>query len=272
MYLGIDIGGTKTIVALLDEEGVISESYKFPTPESYQAFLATLKEYVGNLSTTKFSGAAVGIPAKLNRSSGVAIAFGNRPWRDIEIQKNVGDIIGLSPLIENDANLAGLSEAMLIKEFNKVLYVTVSTGIGTGFIVKGRIESNVIDSEGGNVLVEHNGRLETWEHLISGKSIVRRFGKRASEINDKKTWKIIAHDLAIGLIDLIAITEPDIIVIGGSVGNYFDNYENLLMEELGKYASPILSIPEVRKAQRPDLAVVYGCYDLIKYMPHESIT
>ena len=44
--------------------------------------------------------------------------------------------------------------------------------------------------------MERHGKLETWEHFASGKAIVRRFGKRASDINDESTWRTIAHDFA----------------------------------------------------------------------------
>lgn len=80
----------------------------------------------------------------------------------------------------------------------------------------------------------------------------------------KNVWKTYSHSLAEGLLQLIAITEPEVIVIGGSVGVYFDRFTEALAKELDKHALPLVSLPELREAQRPEEAVIYGCYDLAK--------
>jgi glucokinase len=264
MYLGIDIGGTKTVIACLDENGVIQESYRFPTPESYKEFLKELSVNVDKLSTKRLKAACVAFPAKIDRERGVAIAFGNRPWRNIHVREDMAKLLGCKVLIENDANLAGLSEAMLLKQYRKVLYVTISTGIGTGFIVDQQIDPDMADSEGGNILLQHGGKLEPWEDFASGRAIVNRFGKRASEINDKRTWQIIAHDIALGLIDLIAVMQPDAVVLGGGVGTYYSKYKEYLNDYIKDFENPLFTAPAIREAARPELAVVYGCYDLAK--------
>lgn len=264
MYLGIDIGGTKTIVASLDDNGVIQENLRFPTPHNYPDFLKELAKYVDKLTTKEFIAAGVGVPSKIDRTRGVAIAGGRLPWKNVPIQKDVQVIAHCPTVIDNDANLAGLSEAMLLKEYSKVLYVTISTGIGTGFIVDQRIDPSMADSEGGVMLLEHSGKLEPWEDFASGQAIVRRFGKRASEITDADTWRTIAHDISLGLIDLIALTQPDIIVLGGGVGGYYGKFREYLQHYLKEYENPLIAIPPIKEAERPNLAVVYGSYDLAK--------
>ena len=264
MYLGIDIGGTKTLIASLTNEGVITESRKFPTPPNYLDFLRELATNVANLSTKEFIAAGVAIPGKLDRKHGIGEAFGNLAWRNVPIQRDVHRMLRIPVVIENDANLAGLSESMLIKQHACVLYVTVSTGIGTGIITDCRIDPEFADSEGGHIMLEHKGKLEMWEHFASGSAIVRRFGKRASEINDVHTWKIIAHDIAYGLYDLIAFIEPDAIVLGGGVMEHLDKFDDLLDRELAALHTPLTPIPPIYRAQRPNEAVVYGCYDLAR--------
>jgi predicted NBD/HSP70 family sugar kinase len=153
---------------------------------------------------------------------------------------------------------------MLIPQYACVLYVTVSTGIGTGIITNRTIDPEFADSEGGHIMLEHKGKLQMWEHFASGKAIVRRFGKRASEIKDDKTWKLIAHDIALGLYDLTAFIQPDAVVLGGGVMAHLGKFDDLLLQELHKYTTPLTPIPPILQAQRPDEAVVYGCYDLAK--------
>jgi predicted NBD/HSP70 family sugar kinase len=264
MYLGIDIGGTKTLVACLNNEGVVKEMFKFPTPKVYPEFLKELSITVAKLSTNKFIACGVAVPGRVDREHGVALAFGNLPWTNVPIKRDVERMFDCPAVVENDANLAGLSEAMLLKEYNCVLYVTISTGIGTSIIINQKIDPELADSEGGGIRLEHNGKIETWEEFASGRAIVNRFGKRASEITDQNTWKIIAKNIAIGLFDLVTFIQPDVVVLGGGVMTHLDSFDELLLKELKQYETPLTPIPPIRKAQRPEEAVVYGCYDLAR--------
>jgi glucokinase len=265
MYVGIDIGGTKTLVAVLNEHGVIKQEVKFPSPKSYDNFILELRHVATNLETTDFKAGVVGIPGRVDRKHGRGLALGNLPWRNFNIQYDSERILHCPITIENDAKLAGLSEAMLLKDkYDRVAYVTVSTGIGYAMVVNGVIDSGVGDSGGHALQLEHKGQLMAWEKFASGKAIVERFGKKAADINDEKTWKEISYNLAKGLIQLIAILEPEVIVIGGSVGTYFDRYAEFVAAELKKYELPMVAIPPLRQAQRPEKAVLYGCYDLAK--------
>jgi predicted NBD/HSP70 family sugar kinase len=267
MYLAIDIGGTKTLVASLTNEGVIAERVRLETPKDYRGFLKQLAESVANLSTKDFVACGVGFPGRLNRAKGIGVDMGNLPWDNVPIQADIKKISGCPVVVDNDANLAGLSEAMLVKDrYRYVLYVTISTGIGTGIIVDQRIDPNFADSEGGNILLEHNNKLERWEHFASGSAIVRRYGKRARDISDAVTWKHIAQDLAVGFFDLIAVVQPQVIIVGGSVGNYLERYKAPLKAALGEHEVPLVPIPPIIKAKRPEDAVLYGCYDLAKSM------
>lgn len=265
MYLGIDIGGTKTLVATLDSEGVIQQQIKFPTPREYPDFIRDLAKTVAKLSTNKFVGAGVAFPGRIDRQHGIGLALGNLPWRNVPIQKDVERMTKCPVVVENDAKLAGLSEAMLLrKQYKRVLYITVSTGIGTGVIIDQKIDPAFQNMEGGEIFLEHHGKMQMWEHFASGSAIAKRFGKQASEINDVATWNIIAHDLALGIIDLIPVVQPEVIVFGGGVGAYFNRFGERLQKEVSKYATPLSPMPALQVAARPNEAVIYGCYDLVK--------
>jgi predicted NBD/HSP70 family sugar kinase len=265
MYLGIDIGGTKTLLASLTNDGVITEKVRFPTPATYEEFILTLADNVANMSTKGFSACGVGAPGRIDRRSGVAIAMGNLKWENVPLKNDISKLIKCPVVVDNDANLAGLSEAMLLKRsYNRVLYVTISTGIGTGIIINQSIDPAFADSEGGQILLEHNGKLESWEDFAAGSAIVARYGKQARDINNGTTWKHIAHDIALGLIDLIAVIQPEVIVFGGSVSAYLERFETPLKDILKQYETPLVPVPPLLRASRPDEAVLYGCYDLAK--------
>jgi len=266
MYIGIDIGGTKTLVAALDKNGVIAASVKFPTPKNYNDFLEELTRVLHEeLPFSEFRAGCVAAPGMIDREHGKFELGGNLTWKNVSPRHDIERIVHCPMLLENDANLAGLSEAMLLKDTHaKVLYITISTGIGTGFIVDQKIDPSMADSEGGQMMLQRGDRVVKWESFASGKAIYERYGQKASEINDVKIWKAVVADLAVGFVDLMAVTQPDVIVIGGGVGHYLEKFHDLLVEELKKYASPLVPIPPILKAQRPEEAVVYGCYDLAR--------
>ncbi len=265
MYLAIDIGGTKTLVAALDDGGVITERQRFPTPHDYKEWLKQLSQTVGSLNAKDFKACGVGVPGRIDRVNGVGLDMGNLPWHNVPVKKDVTKIVQCPVVVDNDANLAGLSEAMLLKgKFSHVLYITISTGIGTGIIINQKIEPAFADSEGGHMMLEHHGKLEEWEKFASGQAIYKRFGKQASEITDAETWKLICKDIAVGLIDLIAVIQPEVIVLGGGVGTYYERYKDYLQDALAPYETPLIPLPVIRQAGRPEDAVAYGCYDLAK--------
>ncbi len=265
MYLAVDIGATKVLLAVLTEVGKIVEERKFPTPEEYADLITELTKEVGVLEHQDFTRIVVAVPGRLDRKHGIAVAFGNRSWQNLPIQRDFEKALKAPVIIENDTKLAALSEAILIKkDYNKVLYVTISTGISSGLIMDGVIDPSLADSESGQMWFEHQGKSVQWEDFASGRAIVATYGKRASEITDPKTWKEIAHNIAVGLIQLIAVIQPEVIVLGGGVGTHFAKFKAPLLEELKEYELPIIPIPPIVRAKNPEEAVVYGCYELAK--------
>jgi predicted NBD/HSP70 family sugar kinase len=265
MYVGVDIGGTKTLVAVLDDDGVIQESRKFLTPRNYHEFLLELRHAVAFLTTKDFKAGGLGTAGNLDRERGVILFSINLGWKNVPVLADVEKILGCPVVMENDAKIAALSEAMIIKEkYARVMYVTISTGIGIGLVDNGIIDTSINDFGGAAILLEHEGKLVPWESYASGHAIVERYGKRAEDIHDAVTWRAIVQDLVPGFVELIAFTQPEVIVIGGSVGTYFDRYHKILVDELKKYKTPMLKQPVFRQASRPEEAVIFGCYDLAK--------
>ena len=265
MYGAVDIGGTKTLVAVFDKDGAIKERNMFPTPKDYNEFVKELGASVAKLSTKNFQVTAVAIPGTPDRKQGLGLIFGNLPWTNVPIEQDAERIFACPIRLENDTKLAALSEAQLVKDsFRKVVYVTVSTGIGAGVVIDGRLDPDFRDIEPGKMTLEHEGRFDQWEDFASGRAIVEKFGKRVSDITEPKLWYIIARNLAVGLNTLIATLDPDVIIIGGSVGGHLEKFQDRLLEELKIYEYPMTPVPPIRKAARPDEAVIYGCYELCK--------
>src|SRR4051812_13825719 len=122
MYLAVDIGGTKTLLALFSNSGRLLESARFETPAEYPDFLNKLEKTYKNLQhdTAKVVYCVAGAPGRVDRDEGIVVAFGNLGWENVPLARDLKKITGVPTAIENDANLAGLSEALLIRHgYNK---------------------------------------------------------------------------------------------------------------------------------------------------------
>ena len=265
MYLGIDVGGTKTLLAVFSTEGQILKQEKFPTPDKYEGFIAELQKALQNFSEYQIVAGCCALPALIDRPRGIGLEFGRLPWTNIPIKKDLEKLLAVAKIyIENDAKLAGLSEALLTHgKYKNILYLTIGTGIGDGIITDGKIDVDYQDTEAGQMVLEHDGKLVKWEDMASGRAIVQRYGKKAKDIEGPKVWQDYVKLLAPGIDALVATLQPDAIIIGGGVGSHFDKFHSYLNEELKKYENNMIKMPPLLKAQRPEEAVIYGCYDYI---------
>lgn len=185
---------------------------------------------------------------------GVARWCSNLGWKNFDLPKALGPVLDGTPIyVENDANLAGIAEARLLKPLpDFALYVTISTGIGTGFISRGQIDPGLYTSEGGHMLVEFDGKLQEWEKFASGKAITEVYGKYARDITDDATWRHIADRMSRGFLSLIPLTQPEVIIFGGSVGTYFDRYGAHLSALLDERLPAHIVRPTLVQAQHPE--------------------
>jgi len=265
-YLAIDVGGTKTLFAVFTSGGELVCQSKVKTAETYDQFKADLGDNIKQLDKFSFSHACCAIPGRIDFASGVGQDFGNLPWQDVPIRSDLETILpGVKILLHNDAKLAGLSETLLLKgQYKKVLYLTISTGIGGAVITNEVIDPDFTNFEPGQMVFEHNGKMLQWEDIASGRTFMVRYGGPAAEIDDPAIWQEYVKLLTAGLEDVLANVQPDAVIIGGGVGAHFEKFKSYLESELANINNPMVPTPPLLKAQRPEEAVIYGCYDYIK--------
>lgn len=267
MYLAIDIGGTKTQLAIFDQSGKKISDKKFPTNENYETFLKNLEKNVAEISTNEILYCVCGVPGLLDREKGIAESLGNLPWKNKTISADVSKVInGLPVIIENDARLAGLAEsAELVGIHEHVLYLTISTGIGGALTRNGEISVDLLDTEVGSMPLSYEGRTQAWEKFASGKSIVSRYGKQASEIEDTVVWQEIGQRIGYGVAVCCSVMQPDAIVFGGGVGQFADKFTASVTEYLDKNLNSMIRRPKaLLQAKYGSESVVQGCYILLK--------
>jgi predicted NBD/HSP70 family sugar kinase len=267
MYLGIDIGATKTLFAVFDTAGKLVFEHKIKTPQDYEQFKVEVKTALATeLAQYQFSHCCCAVPGWIDFKTGVALAFGVLPWQNAPIKSDMETLLPSAQiLIHNDAKLAGLSEALILHDmYKKIMYLTISTGIGGGVIINDIIDPTFSNFEPGQMQFEYKGKTMQWEDIASGRTLKERYGKLASEIEDETIWKDFAGLVAMGLEELLATIQPDVVIFGGGVGAHFEKFKDFLEEDLNAINNPLVPVPPLVKAHRPEEAVIYGCYDYIK--------
>lgn len=260
MLVAVDTGGTKTLVAVFDVDGAMAGSQRFPTPHDTSEYTEAVCRVIDELTAGETPTAlSIAIPGLVQ--NGVAVWCGHLKWRNFDVREAFSAKYDVPIFIDNDANLAGLAEARGLDPMpTSVLYVTISTGIGTGVITNGQIDPGLSSSEGGHMLVEFDGHLQKWEDFASGSAIYQVFGRYARDIDDITTWNQIADRISRGFLAAIPLLQPSVIIFGGSIGTYFDQYatelERLIKQQLPEH----IPCPRLVQAAHPEEAVIYGCY------------
>lgn len=275
MYLTIDVGGTKTLVGLFDNSGDIIESERIETPKDYEQFINKLGQTIEKVTTkdTKLKGCCVAIPGLINRASGVVHALGNLPWKEVSIARDLSKFVGnVKITLENDARLAGLAEANVIRySHQNVLYLTISTGIGGALIRDNRIVKALEDTEMGKMDLQYEGKIQDWEEFASGRWVVKEFGHKAEDITDPKEWDKLGRNIAQGVAVVCSVLQPEAIIFGGGVGQYANKFSDAVSEYLREHLHPVIKQPQaLLAASYPEDAVLRGCFLLLQQKERTS--
>ncbi len=236
MYVLFDVGATKTRVGIADIIGGILDSVIIPTPSDYHAGLAAIENAVScrlnDFDTARLSRAGSidavvgGVAGVFDRNHEALLGGGNiKNWAGKPIKKMLTDMFRAPVILENDAALAGLGEAVVGagKSYDIVGYITVSTGIGGARITRKTIDAHVFGFEPGHQIIEMNRSLcsvcmhKTIESHIGGRGLEKHYGRKGEEMHDAAAWEDITRSLAIGLVNTIVHWSPEILVLGGSM-------------------------------------------------------
>jgi len=268
--IGVDVGGTKVAAGFVNHLGEIGEVARVPmvSTGTAAAGLSSVTNAIDALLDTakkrNWTVTAIGIcaPGPLDPNTGVVINPPNVTcWRNFPLAAEISQRYGLTVKIENDANAAALAEVLwgAGQGYSKVFYLSIGTGIGTGFILDGKIYNGRTGAapEGGHVSIDFNGpvcgcgKRGCIEVFVSGPAIARRaqaklqsakaqnsaildlargnleavtceLVSQAHAANDplaKETLLETLEPLSIWLGNIIDLLEPDVIVVGGGVAS-----------------------------------------------------
>lgn len=260
MIVAVDIGGTKTLVGSFNSTGQLKQLARFRTPQDPHLLFSMLENTLSTIDQSSIRSISIGAPGIVDQH-GVIIRCGNLPWHSFHLKKLLIDKYNSPVFIANDADLAGLGEVKALASPPPLaMYVTISTGIGVGLLVNGRMHPAFSKIEAGHMMFETQNGLRTWESFASGRAIRKRYGLSASEIANPATWDKVVANLAVGFRVLIPALQPDIIILGGSVGLQLEKFGPQLIAILAKELPHMAILPTFKKAVHAEESVLYGCY------------
>jgi glucokinase len=244
--LAMDIGGTKfTLAAFEGARMVRRESRLTDGAGGRDWMLAQLREISSAWQAElEFHICGIGFGGPVNYAAQrIALSTHVGGWRDFELSAWVRDEIGVPTVMDNDANVGCLGEAVhgAGAGYDPLLYVTISTGIGGGIIVDGdicrgadsyagEIGHVTIRPEGPECLCGARGCLE---RMCSGLWLARDHGRPAKELfRDPDFVRGYVADLALGLKAAIMLLNPARVVVGGGISKAGESLFGPLREEL----------------------------------------
>jgi len=260
--IGIDLGGTKINGVLADLGGNIISQYVIPTHASQgevkvlSRIFQVIEKVLSDASIESEDVKAIGIgsPGPLDAKKGVIISTPNLPFDNFELVRPIKEKYNIPTYLDNDANVAAIGEHTFGagKGTQNMVFITVSTGVGGGAIINGKIyRGNTCNAlEIGHTTLEKDGprcncgNYGCVEALASGTAIGKR-AKEAVEIGeetslknykelssyevfqeakkgDKVAYKILdscLNYLGICVANIIHSFDPEMVIIGGGVAN-----------------------------------------------------
>jgi len=271
LILGVDLGGTKILTAVTNSQGkMLSRDHSVtPARKGHEAVIQSILESAhraleqANVAVSQLTAVGVGAPGLANPETGILYTSPNLPgWQNVPLRDIMQDRLGKKTFLINDANAAALGELYFgaARGARNFIYITLSTGIGGGIVIDGKIYGGAIGAAGevGHMTIDDKGPIcncgnkGCWEALASGTALAREARRRiekgvrtsilecagddvekvtaqviqtAAEQGDNLAKELIARTgyyVGVGLANLINIFNPELIVIGGGLSNIGD--------------------------------------------------
>jgi len=272
-FLVFDIGGTNLRLAISRDGRQFGAQETFARPTDFEEGLALIARFCQkNGGGTGFEGGAGCIAGVLSANQETLVNSPNiKGWQGKPLKKSLEQVFGTPVMLGNDADTAGLGEAVYGagKDSNIVVYLTISTGVGGTRIVEKSVDVNAWGFEPGHQIIEMNGKACSCggkghlEGYISGTAVQQETGKKPYDITDNAFWQEKAKFLAIGLHNTIMHWSPDMVVLGGSMMKQVGIPLDSVRAHLQKLNTMFSSLPRIEQCAFGDDSGLYGALVLL---------
>jgi glucokinase len=316
--LALDIGGTKLAVAVVTDDGqchglIVEPTRRDDGPDPIIARLFAMGTHaIDAAGLGPVAGVGISCGGPLSRADGILTGPLHLPgWVDIPIVALAEEVFGVPAALENDATAAALGEYRYGRGrgTSTMLYLTVSTGVGGGAVVDGRLHRGAAGNGGefGHILVRSGGRrclcgrLGCLEIYASGSSIAARAREAVADRGASSTlagvddlraehvsaaaeegdplavelWTETTDLLGSAITDLVNVLEPDLVVLGGGVTRAGESLAGPIRRAVLRDAMPpAAGAVRIEIAELGDVVCVVGAaavaFDLVDSLPPAS--
>ena len=233
--IGVDLGGTKILAAILDETGAFDELREGPTPSaSQEELIDALVDFVNELRDADIEAVGFGVPARIDRRTETAIGSVNTRLHDIRLRQVLADRLGMRVGVTNDGSAATLAEYVYGagRGANDLVLLTLGTGVGGGFVLGGQLYHGW--SEVGHMVIVEDG--QPCQGACTGRGHVESYcsglaadrmalellgpGSTARDLVEQRHPALngIGRHLGAAISSLVNLFDPDVVVLGGGFG------------------------------------------------------
>ncbi|MBI4777352.1 ROK family protein [Candidatus Desantisbacteria bacterium] len=210
LVIGLDIGGTKIDVGIIEASGKILRKIRILTNihEGLDAIVQRIYDAIEKITDgikTPIRGIGIGAPGQVDVKNGIVLFAPNLGWKNINLKKIIYERYRLPVEIENDANCGALAEAKLGagSGANSLIWITVGTGIGGGIIIDGKLMQGAgfAGGEIGHMTMKKNGLVcgcgnkGCLETLSAGPAIIHQIRKKIISGTQTNILKMVDNDL-----------------------------------------------------------------------------
>ena len=232
LYGALEAGGTKMVMAVLNDTGEMLGSVSIPTKTPDE----TVPEMIGYFRDKGINALGIGSfgPLDLNPASpsyGSVTESPKLSWRHFPLRQAFAEALGIPVMIDTDVNAAALAEYRLgaAKGKNSCLYVTVGTGIGGGLVINGEPVHGLMHPEIGHILLVPDPEdpspdgfcpyhTHCLEGLAAGPAVEKRWGVSGRDLPEgHPAWALEAKYLAQLCANAVLSFSPEIIILGGGI-------------------------------------------------------
>ena len=248
--IGIDLGGTKVNVGLVEGMKIINKKYQLipANSDNPQAVVDIIIELISELFDSSVKGIGIGAPGLVDRENGIVYDVQNIPsWKKVHLAEIIKDKFQVPVYIDNDANCFALGEYKFGAGQNCENFVglTIGTGMGAGIVTNGHLlkDANCGSGEFGSIPYLNS----IYEDYCSGKffktfyqqdgEILLKKAKQGDDIAIKAFSEFGTH-LGNAIKTIMFSVDPHKIIIGGSVSHSKEFFEDSFFASINNFPYP----------------------------------
>lgn len=283
LYGAIEFGGTKTICAVGNADGSITNHIIIPTSD-IESTMSQVEDFFSSQAGIKGLGVATFGPVNLDKNSSEYGTIYNAPkpkWNNVSLKNLLSKITSVPIIFDLDVNCAAKGELDYgnARDLNNFIYLTIGTGVGGALVESGKVINRNLEM--GHVRIPHedlpNGfkgaceyHGDCFEGIASGYALHQCYGIKAESIDDNLIWDREATHIATAVVNLVLTFSPEKIILGGGVMEH-PGLIGLVRKRVEEKIAGYVELGDIEKyilKSSGELNAVKGAINLVQKLDH----